>query len=309
MWFKQLQLFQLDKIIQTADELAGKLTSLAFTPCLPSMPFSIGWVSPIDEQDAEAPLVRALNNYMMICLQIEEKILPATVIRHELAKKIRQIETAEGRKVRQKEKLSLKDELIMTLLPRAFTKFSKIHAYIDKTRKQLILSTTNSKRIEQFLSLFKKSVDIDVQSLEVDKLSSLFTHWVKSQEYPTTFSIEKNGMLQDPNQQNRIIRCKQQDLFAPSIQSLIKDGCEVKQLGLMWQDRVTFVLLDNLTLQGIKFNDDILMQSKEMEPETKEQHFDADFLIMSGTFSLLLEDLLNLVSDAVAEKQQEVAAA
>ncbi|MBV8802532.1 MAG: recombination-associated protein RdgC, partial [Gammaproteobacteria bacterium] len=122
----------------------------------------------------------------------------------------------------------------------------------------------------------------------------IITHWIKNKDYPSVFSIEKTGVLQDPNQQNRVIRCQQQDLFSNSILSLIKDGCEVKQLAMNWQDRVNFVLSDDFTLKSIKFQDEIKQQSQEMEPETKEQQFDADFLIMTETMSQVLNDLLNL---------------
>ena len=100
-------------------------------------------------------------------------------------------------------------------------------------------------------------------------------------------------MLQDANQQNRIIRCQQQDLFASNIQSLIKEGCEVKQLVLSWNDQVNFALADDFSLRSIQFQDEIKEQAKDMEPETKQQQFDEDFLIMTATLSNLLNELLN----------------
>ena len=100
--------------------------------------------------------------------------------------------------------------------------------------------------------------------------------------------------MQDPNQENRIIRCKQQDLFAPGIQSLIKDGCEAIQLALSWQDRVNFVLSNDLSLSSVQFQDEIIAQAKEMEPETKDQQFDADFLIMTDTLNHVINELLDV---------------
>ena len=58
MWFKQVQLFQLTVPIQSTPALlAEKLEPLAFNPCLPSMPSSMGWVSPLAEEN------RAQNLY------------------------------------------------------------------------------------------------------------------------------------------------------------------------------------------------------------------------------------------------------
>lgn len=305
MWFKQIQLFQLNGSIDlSSNSLMEKLEPLAFRPCLPSMEVSQGWVSPLDDNDENAPLTRSINGYIMLCLQIEEKILPATVIRHELANKIKKIEQDQDRKVRQSEKLSLKDEIKMTLLPRAFSKFTKLYAYVDTKNKKIILGTANAKKAKQFITLFEKSISEKISSLDINKLSPIITQWIKNKDYPSSFSIEKSCVLQDPNQQNRIIRCQQQDLFTISIQSLINDGCEVKQLAINWQDRANFVLSDDLTLKGLKFQDEITAQAKEMEPETKEQQFDADFLIMTDTLGQILNDLLNVF---IKKKSNETA--
>ncbi len=307
MWFKQVKLFQLaDSARFPIAGLIEKLEPLSFKPCRPSMALSMGWVSPIDEEGA--PLAQSINDCIMICLQIEEKILPAIVIRQELEKKIKQIETVENRKVYQKEKLSLKDEIIVTLLPRAFSKLTRVYAYIDIKNHWLVLGTINEKKVEQFISMFKKSISEEPKELDIKKLSSTLTYWLKDKNYPSAFSIEKACVLQDPHQENRIIRCQHQDLFANSIQALIKDGCEIKQLALNWQDRINFVLVDNFSLQGIRFQDIITAQVKEMEAETKLQQFGADFLIMTQTLSILLKELLTLFAHpSVTEKVASIA--
>jgi recombination associated protein RdgC len=293
MWFKQIQIFQLtDKISYQPEKIAQQLEPLAFTSCLPSMHSSIGWSAPLDVDNA--PLVHAMNGYMMICMQSEEKILPATVIRQELNEKVKLIEVTDDRKVRSKEKLSLKDEIITTLLPRAFTKLSRLYAYIDTKNNWLVLGTTNAKKTEEFISLFKKTISENIKLFEINKVSPIMTHWLKNQSYPREFSVEKACMLQDPQQQNRIIRCQHQDLFAPSIQSLVKDGCEVKQLAMCWQDRVNFVLAEDFTLRGIQYQEDVLLAAKEIDSETAQQQFDADFFIMTETLAALYGDLLKL---------------
>jgi recombination associated protein RdgC len=293
MWFKQVQLFQLTESLRLPiEQVIEKLEPLAFTSCLPSMPSSMGWVSPVDEDGA--PLVRMINGCIMFCLQIEEKILPAAVVRQELNDRVKQIELLEGGKVYHKRKLSLKDEIIITLLPRAFSKFTRLYAYIDTRNQWLVVGSTNEKKVEQFISLFKK-------------LSPAITHWLKNQDYPTSLSIEKSCVLQDPEQQSRVVRCQQQDLFANSIQAFIKEGYFVKQIALCWQDYINFILVDNFSLQSVRFEDQIIAQANEIEAETKQQQFDADFLIMSETLAALLKELLQLFLKS-ADSEQAVPA-
>lgn len=290
--FKQIQLFQLTSPIQSSSTaLAERLESLAFNPCLPSMPSSAGWVSPIDEE--EAPLARGINGCIMICLQIEEKILPASVVGQTLKEKIKHIEIAEARKVRQKEKLNFKDEIIHTLLPRAFTKLTRIYAYIDTRNQWLILHTTSPVKTELFISMFKKSLGNGIDSFAVTKPSAIITHWLKTQDYPAFFAIEKACVLQDPDQQNRVIRCQQQDLFAASIQSLVKDGCEAIQIALCWHDRLNFVLANDFSLRSIRLAENDIAEIND-DMETAQQKFDADFIMMTEMFSGLVKDLLSV---------------
>ena len=101
MWFKQIQYFQLKTGLPYQTEyLEEALANLIFEPCLPSLPIGMGFISPLAHQsEEEAPLVHAANGFMMLCLQVEEKILPSTVVRQALQERIKQIELTQKRKV------------------------------------------------------------------------------------------------------------------------------------------------------------------------------------------------------------------
>lgn len=309
MWFKQFQMFQLTAPINSsASVLHEKLQPFRFSECLPSMPASMGWVSPIDEDDEFAPLTRGLNGCIMICLQTEEKILPGSVVTKALKDKVKAIELAEGRKVRQKEKLSFKDELVHTLLMQAFTRFNRLYGYIDTRHNRLIINSTSPKKIESFLMMLKKAVGDQIATFDVVKPSAVMTQWLKTQDYPTNFSIERNCILQDPNEQHRIIRCQQQDLLADSIQTLVKDGCEVVQMGMCWQDRINFVLSQDFSLKSVGYTEDDIAEIKD-ELETKQEKFDADFIMMIESLSELLNELLSIfVKQTEAVESRFVAA-
>lgn len=302
MLFKQFQLFQLTAPIKLSNEtMLERLEPFAFNPCLPSMPSSMGWVSPIDQEGE--PLIRTINGCVMLCLQIEEKILPSSVVAQALKDKIKKIEATEDRRVRKKEKLSYKDELTQTLLMRAFTKFTRIQAYIDTRNNWLVLNTTSAAKTEMFITMFKKVFGDDVGAYEVVKPSAILTSWLKDQQYPTVFSVEKSCVLQDPNQQNRVIRAQQQDLFADSIQSLVKEGCAVIQIALCWHDRINFVLADDFSVRSIRLAEDDLIDVTD-DFETKQQKFDADFLMLTETFAGLINDLLSVFLKANIEEQK-----
>lgn len=294
MWFRQLQVFQLTQsIAYTPSQLAERLEPLAFKPCLPSMPTSMGFVPPVDADEEDAPLARGLNQCVMVCLQIEDKILPASVVNESVKNKIKQIETNEARKIRKKEKVALKEDTVQTLLPRAFTKFTRLHAYIDTKHQWLILNNVSPAKTELFLSMIKKVLGDGIEALEVIKPSLIFTQWLKQKNYPEVFSVEPAAILQDPEHQHRVIRCQQQDLFASSIQDLIKDGCEVIQLSLNWHDRLQFTLAQDFTLRSVRLAEDDTANLYD-EIETKHQKFDADLVMMAELLRGLFTDLFKL---------------
>lgn len=298
MHFKQIQIFSLSSTFKLS---LPAIEQCSFTPCLPSLPLSVGFV-PLWDEDG-APLTRRISNCIIFCAQFEEKILPSPVVRKTVADKIKEIEKTENRKIRQKEKNALKDDIIMTLLPRAFSKFTKIYAYIDTKQQWLILGTINPKKTEQFLTLCKKSMGNVIQSFDLIKPSRILTQWVKEKNYPNSFSVEKACVLQDPNQSHRIIRAQQQNLFSTSILGLIKDGCEVKQLELSWQEQIQFVLQDDFSIRSIQLQNAVLEQHKGIEPETQQQKFDADFMIIESIFSALIQKLLQLFLEKRSIKQ------
>lgn len=290
MWFKQMQLFQLStRFKHQGSEIHQRLEPFAFQHCLPSLPSSMGWVSPIDEEDA--PLTRGLNGCFMITLQMEDKILPASVVNQALKEKIKQLEASDGRKVRQKEKAGLKDEVVHTLLTRAFTKLSTLHAYIDTRNQWLVLNTISPSKTELFITMFQKAFGECIEEMERIKPSALLTHWLKSQQYPQEFSIGKSCVLQDPNQQNRIVRCQQQDLFTDGVQSIFKEGFDAIQMELCWHDRLRFVIAEDFSLRGVTLAEEDVIEMKETY-ETKQEKFDADLILMSESFAGLFKDLL-----------------
>ncbi len=290
MWFKQAQVWRFQPAL-TLDtfKLIELLQPLAFSACLPSFRASFGWVAPFGEDPNQ--LVYAANGFQMICLQWEEKILPSAVVRQRLHEQVKVLEAQRGQKVSSKEKQRLKEDIIAVMLPVAFTKLTRVYAYIDPANQQLIIASVSQKRIEVFFEFLKKSLpDMHFQLIANERLSSLLTHWLLHENYPDRFAIGQSCVLRDPKQPGRVIRCQKQDLSANAIRLIIQDNCAVQQLALSWQG-VDFVLNDDGSLRSIKFQAELLESLKEHQVETAEQQFDADFVMMTGSFRALFQEL------------------
>ncbi|MGD9153700.1 MAG: recombination-associated protein RdgC [Gammaproteobacteria bacterium] len=294
MWFKQIQFFQLSNSIPfNTAALETQLEQFAFAPCSPNSPNTMGWVAPQDE--ANAPIVYSSNGCMLICLQIEEKILPTSVINQKIKEEASKIEVKRGQKISKKEKQTMKGNIYYSLLPKAFGKITRLYAYIDTKNNWLILNNTSPKKVELFTKFFKKSIQsTNLVSPELKRISKIITGWLQNSNHPKSLTIDDACILQDPKKQGRIIRCQQQDLSAPSIQSLIKDGCEVNQILLTWQDRISFALKNDFTLRSLKYQDSLIEMAKESSAENEQDRFDADFIIMADVINRLMIMLLKL---------------
>ncbi len=291
MLFKQAQLFSLNKTLPTQlSSLLPKLEPLTFKTCPPSFASSHGWVAPTKDKDA--PLVYSMGHYLLFSLQFEEKVLPSGVIKKELENKISELQQKEDRKIYSKEKKTLRDEITMTLLPKAFTQISQIYACIDTKQQWLFTNTLQADKTKTLLSAFKKCFDIDIAPLKLKKIPYILTQWVKQNETPDGIEILDQCLLQDPNSVKRNIRAQSQSLLSPPMQNLIDSGLEVKQLLLGWQDAIKFTITEHMHLKNIRFQDELINDADEAAAESALDRFNTDFVMMVKTLDPLFSTLV-----------------
>ncbi len=301
-WFKQAQLFKFEnKLSLDAEDLDAQLEQLSFTPCPPGLPFSQGWISPTNEEDSS--LVYVVPGFLLICLQVEEKLLPTSIVNQKLDERIKEIVSTQNRKVSYKERNLIKQGVYSELLPQAFGKLTRNYAFIDTKNNYLILDTNNPKRTEKFISFFKRSLkDIKIISPEIKKLSPILTKWLTNKNYPTTLNIEDICVLQDPKQLNRCIRIQRQDLSANYIQTLFKNDFEISQMKMTWNEQITFLLKSDFTLQSLQYQDSEIETSIRDKAEAEEDLFRTDLFMMSGILSKLFQEFLKIFAKSADKK-------
>ena len=157
LWFKNLMVYRLSRDIELrAEEMEKQLAELTFTPCGSQDMAKTGWVSPMgSHSDA---LTHTANGQIIICARKEEKILPSPVIKQALEAKIQKLEADQGRKLKKTEKDSLKDEVLHSLLPRAFSRFSQTMMWIDTVNGLIMVDCASAKKAEDTLALLRKTL-------------------------------------------------------------------------------------------------------------------------------------------------------
>ena len=293
MWFKNLTVFRLTETFPFDTEtLHEKLATFEFQPCTGQQAFSMGWTAPLGKGSEE--LVHSSNGFLMVCLKKEERVLPTSVVNEMLQEKIEEIEETEGRKLSKKAKTELKDNLIFELLPRAFTFSNKIYAYIDTQNGFVVIDSASTKKSEDLLSTLRKTLGglpaIPLNTVEKPVLT--MTQWLLNQNPPAEITIEDECELRAPEEDGGIIRCKRHDLSLPEIKNHLDIGKQVIKLALTWEERLSFILDENLAVKRLKFLDLIQEQVGDSEAATFEEKFDVDFSIMTAELAQFLPRLL-----------------
>ncbi|EON3355764.1 recombination-associated protein RdgC [Yersinia enterocolitica] len=293
LWFKNLMVYRLSREVSlSADEMEKQLSAFSFTPCGSQDMAKTGWVSPMgSHSDA---LTHTVNGQIVICARKEEKILPSPVIKQELQAKIERLEGEQHRKLKKTEKDSLKDEVLHSLLPRAFSRFNQTFLWIDTVNDLIMVDAASAKRAEDTLALLRKSLgSLPVVPLTLENPIELtLTEWVRSKELPAGFALMDEAELKAILEDGGVIRCKKQDLFSDEIAVHIEAGKLVTKLALDWQERVQLVLSDDGSLKRLKFSDTLREQNEDIDREDFAQRFDADFILMTSELAALIKNLI-----------------
>lgn len=293
LWFKNLMIYRLSSEISlVADEMEKQLAAFAFTPCGSQDMAKTGWVSPLGAR-GEA-LTHTSNGQIVICARKEEKILPSPVIKQALQAKIEQLEAEQHRKLKKTEKDALKDEVLHSLLPRAFSRFNQTFLWIDTVNGMIMVDAASAKRAEDTLALLRKSLgSLPVVPLTLESPIELtLTEWVRSGDIPAGFALMDEAELKAILEEGGVIRCKKQDLVSDEIAVHIEAGKLVTKLALDWQERVQLLLSDDGSLKRLKFSDTLREQNDDIDREDFALRFDADFILMTSELAALIANLV-----------------
>ncbi|CUY64167.1 recombination-associated protein RdgC [Serratia marcescens] len=293
LWFKNLMVYRLSReVALNADEMEKQLSAFAFTPCGSQDMAKTGWVSPMgSHSDA---LTHAVNGQIVICARKEEKILPSPVIKQELQAKIERLEAEQHRKLKKTEKDALKDEVLHSLLPRAFSRFNQTFMWIDTVNDLIMVDAASTKRAEDTLALLRKSLgSLPVVPLTMESPIELtLTEWVRSGEMPAGFAIQDEAELKAILEEGGVIRCKKQNLISDEIAVHIEAGKLVTKLAVDWQERIQLMLSDDGSLKRLKFADTLREQNDDIDRDDFAQRFDADFILMTSELAALIKNTI-----------------
>lgn len=285
MWFKNLRLYCLTKPFTLSQEdLEKQLGDYVFAPCSSYEKSRIGWVSPIPTTDTETEpaLSHVVGNYIMLCAQTQDRLLPASVVRDYTEEKVAELEERQARKIYRKEKKQIQEDMVAQLLPQAFTRNQQLYAYIAPKENLLVVNAASAPKAEEFVNLLRDTLGSFPVALpdSVRSPSDVMTQWLRDQKAAGHFSLHEDCELYNPLDGSNIIRCKGQDLLSDEMAAHIEAGKQVKSLGVAWNNLLSCVIDDDLSIKRLRF-EEMREESDSFEEESAAQKFDQEFALMT----------------------------
>jgi len=306
MLFKNLRLYRLPRPwLTTRAELDQQLRRRPFTECSPNTARSAGWVPPCPAGDPDAFVIATPDlAHWHVCLKVQEKTIPARVVKTEAARKAAEIEKAQCYKPGRKQMKAIEEEVYAALLPRAFATDRLIDAWIDPVNGWLGINTASSGEAARILDALRGALDeFPVRRLRVNRQpASLMAGWLAT-EAEAPFTIDQDCVLRSVSDDKATIRYAHYSLDSADVQQHLNTGKRPTQLALTWDDRISFVLDDAGTLRRIQWLGIIMERVEQARAvDNAVELHQADLTIMGTELARLLADLVDNMGGESAEE-------
>ena len=298
MWFKNARVYRLSAPLST--DLAVWETALAefkFSPLTAQELVRSGFSFPLHQSIKH--YCHALDALLFFAVKRQEKILPAAVINEEMQPRLDALEQEKGRPLSRKEKQALKEELQLSLLPRAFSRSSLTQGYYDAKNQWLVINTSSASKAEDILALLRKALGSlpALPWLDNHKLNTNLQLWLQNKALPQGFELGNDAELKAPDEEGAKVKFSNHLLSADDVQSHLQDKL-VTSISLQRNDSLSLQITDDGALKRLKFHDLLTGQNDELGWEDLPARLDADLLLMAQALN---QTLLSISQQLAAE--------
>ena len=290
--FKNIIVYRIDPSwSKTTAQIEAGLSLVRFMTCGASQEKSLGWSPPRDAK--HGMLVESVGGQLMLRLTTETKVLPASVVKRRAEERIEKIEETTGRKPSRMERKDIREETLLELLPKAFTRMSNTAVWIDPKARLLVIDASGQTKADEVVAVLLRSLNGLVITLIQTNIapSTQMAAWLMSHEAPGGFDVDRECELKATDDSQAVVRYSKHTLNNEEVRKHIKNSKMPTRLALTWKGRVSFVLNDCLQVRKIKFLDGVFDASDNATQD--EDRFDADVAIVTGELSKLIPELID----------------
>lgn len=304
MFFKNLIVYRLPSDwAYSAAQLEETLAMRILQRCGPFEMFSRGWVAPSADTGR---LVHTVNQQHLIALGVEQKLLPGSLIRQEVAERAKVLAVEQGFPVARRQMRDLKMRVTEELRSRALCRRRVTRAWIDPVNRWFAVDAAGAGRAEELVETLRETLggSLAVTFLETSHSPQhSMSTWLTHGDAPSRFTIDQELELQTLDGTKATVKYQRQALDVQEVQRHLKAGKHPMRLGLTWNDRIAFILTHKLEVKRLEFLDLAKDTADGGELDAAEQ-FEIDFTVMSGELARLVADLASALGGETAMERQ-----
>lgn len=290
MFFKNLCIYRLPQGWDIpAAELEAQLESHPLQPCGHFDMSTRGWV-PVGPT---ARLLHTIGAHQLVALGVEQKLLPASIIRQTAADQAVHIAAEQGFPVGRKQMRELKLRVTEELRARALVRRRITHAWIDRENGRFVVDSASPARAEEVVETLRETlgsfavVPVDAARSPQASMAS----WLGLGQVGHDLGIDDDLELKAADLSRATIRYAHHVFENADVRRHFAAGFVPTRLGLTWSSRISFVLTEKLQVKRVQFLEMEKEQDSAQDVDPVEQ-FDIDFTVMSGELAKLLGNLL-----------------
>jgi recombination associated protein RdgC len=316
--FKSACFFRIadDFVLPELEALERVLQKARFVPCGPTQPESSGWVPP--RGNKSKVLAEIVGGHLILKLCAEKRAVPASAVKSAVEERVERYKAETGNeRVPAKVKKEFKEEVLLDLLPRAFSKRSHTLLWLDAKGKMLVVDAGSLAAADRIVSSLlaallevpgaAPSLDLQLVHTQTSPAASM-SHWLSTREAPWRFTVDRDCELKMPDEQKASVRYARHTLDIDEVAQHIAAGKVPTQLAMTWNERVSFVLSEAGQIRKLKMLDVVLKEAEDGKGKD-EDNFDGNAAILTGELSQLIPDLLEALGGEIVPGEQPEAVA
>lgn len=233
-----------------------------------------------------------------ICaVQINERLLPAAVVKEEVVKRCDRLAEQQGHKVSKADRAAIKDQVEFDLLAKAFIKRTTIYvAFYGRTN--MLVFTSSQRRADQVVAFLADVSDgtIEPRKIETERqVGGWLTSLAHDSDIYTFFAGESATLV---GEDGRAANLKKIAVEGETVQDLLQSGYTVTSMKVIHaptlekKDDIGFTLTDKFIFKGFSIDGVKSSQAKEDFEGFAVLHLQAIKKVLKELMPLLSEEEL-----------------
>jgi recombination associated protein RdgC len=227
---------------------------------------------------------------------VEQKLLPASIIRQETVRRAQVLADSQGFPVGRRQMRDLKMRVTEELRARALTRNRMTRAWIDPINGWFVVDCGSLGKAEELVEALRDVLgSFAVQFVETQRTPhTSMAAWLTHGDAPGPFGIDQDLELQTADPNKATVRYVRHPLDGKEVKAHLASGKYPTRLGVTWNGRISFVLTDKLQVKRLEFLE-MTQDTADAAEVDKDEQFDIDFAVMAGELARMLENLVEVL--------------